>query len=302
MLRNGAGPTVMTRAELDVLPVKEETGLPYASTITTKDALGNDVPVMHACGHDVNLTCFIGAARLLAQLKDRWHGTLVAVGQTAEETGRGARAMLADGLYTRFPLPNFCLAMHDSAQLPAGTVGYTPGFCHANVDSVDITVRGVRGHGAYPHTTKDPIVLAAQIVLALQNVVSREIEPGEPAVVTVGSIHGGTKHNIVPEEVRSQLTLRSYSDEVRQQTIGAIKRIVRGQALAAGIPEDRMPTVTLLEDYTPATYNDPATTERLAGALQSWLGDTHVVKIKPTMGGGFFRVWPDIAQNPDLRP
>jgi amidohydrolase len=288
VLRNGAGPTILTRAELDGLPVKEETGLPYASAVTTKDDRGNDVSVMHACGHDVNLTCFIGAARLLAQLKDRWHGTLVAVGQPAEETGRGARAMLSDGLYTRFPLPNFCLSMHDNAQLPAGTIGYTSGYTRASVDSVDVTVRGVGGHGAYPQTTKDPIVLAAQIVLALQTIVSREVEPGEPAVVTVGSIHGGTKHNIIPDEVRLQLTLRSYSDDVRQQTIAAVKRIVRGEAIAAGIPDDRLPTVTLLEEYTPATYNDPATTERVVTALKGWLGEANVVKIKPVMGGEDF--------------
>ena len=239
VLRNGDGPTILVRTDLDALPVKEQTGLPYASQVQTKDEDGNEVHVMHACGHDVHMTVFIGTARLLAQMKDRWQGTLVLIGQPAEEKGSGAQAMLADGLFTRFSKPDYCLALHVNAELPVGTVGYTEGFSSANVDSVDITVRGVGGHGAYPHTTKDPVVLAAQIVLALQTIVSREINPTEPAVVTVGSIHGGTKHNIIPEEVRLKLTLRSYSDDVRHQTIAAIRRLTRGLGLAAGLPEDR---------------------------------------------------------------
>src|SRR5206468_281271 len=240
------------------------------------------------CGHDVHITCLTGVARVLQHLKPHWHGTLVFIGQPAEERGGGAKAMLKDGLFTRFPRPDFCVALHDSAEFPGGTVDYTPGYSMANVDSVDITVRGVGGHGAYPHKTKDPIVLAAQIVLALQTIVSREVQPGEPAVVTVGSIHGGNKHNIIPDEVRLQLTVRSYTDEVRQQTIEAIKRIVRGHALAAGLPEDHLPEVKLEDDFTAATYNDPALREKLAGVFKRLFGDSNVIKKKPTMGGEDF--------------
>src|SRR5256712_4310669 len=199
VLRNGNGPSVLIRTDMDALPVKEQTGLPYASSVIGKDPQGNEVPVMHACGHDMNMTCVLGAASVLAQVKDQWHGTLVVIGQPAEERGGGARAMLADGLFKRFPRPAFCLALHDDAELPASAIGYTPGYALANVDSVDVTIHAVGGHGAYPHKTKDPVVLAAQIVLALQTIVSREIAPGEPAVVTVGSIHGGSKHNIIPD-------------------------------------------------------------------------------------------------------
>jgi hippurate hydrolase len=299
VLRNGAGPTVLVRADMDGLPVKEQTGLPYASTTMTKDAQGVDVPVMHACGHDMHMTCLVGTARLLAQLRDRWHGTLVLIGQPAEEAGGGAHAMLADGLFERFPRPEFCLAIHDSAELPTGTVGYTPGFSGANVDSVDIIVHGVGGHGAYPHKTKDPVVLAAQIVLALQTIVSREVRPGEPAVVTVGSIHGGTKRNVIPDAVVLQLTVRSYADGVRQQTLDAIKRIAQGEAMVAGIPEDRLPEVKVADDFTPALYNDPALTERLAGMLKGWFGETNLVRKPPSMGGEDFseygRVKPTIS-------
>ncbi|MDB6029087.1 MAG: peptidase [Verrucomicrobiales bacterium] len=288
VLKNGNGPTVLVRCDLDALPVKEQTGLPYASSVMTKDDSGKDVPVMHACGHDVHMTSLVGTARTLTQLKEQWSGTIVFIAQPAEERVGGAKLMLADGLFTRFPKPDFCLALHDAADLPAGTIGYNEGFVLANVDSVDITVRGVGGHGAYPHTTKDPIVLASEIVVALQTIVSREIQPGEPAVVTIGSIHGGTKHNIIPDEVKLQLTLRSYTDEVRQQTMAAVKRIVRGQALSAGVPEDRLPEVKFSEDSTPSTYNEPKLTRRLAPAWESWLGKTNVNLSKPTMGAEDF--------------
>ena len=288
VLQNGAGPSILIRCDMDALPVKEQTGLPYASSVMAKDPQGNEVPVMHACGHDINMTSAMGAARVLSQLKDAWRGTLVVIGQPAEERVGGARAMLADGLFTRFPKPNVCLALHDVPEVATGGIGYTPGYALANVDSVDIAIHGVGGHGAYPHRTKDPVVLAAQIVLALQTIVSREVAPGEPAVVTVGSIHGGTKHNIISDEVKLQLTVRSYTDEVRKQTIDAIKRIVRGQAIAAGIPEDRMPEVKLGDDFTPATYNDPELTEKLARVFKSWLGDSNVIKKKPIMGGEDF--------------
>jgi hippurate hydrolase len=289
VLRNGVGPTILIRTDLDALPVKEQTGLPYASSVRTMDDKGNEVDVMHACGHDVHMSVFVGTARLMVALKDRWQGTLVFIGQPAEEKGSGARAMLKDGLFTRFPKPDYCLALHDKADLAAGTVGWVEGYALANVDSVDITIRGVGGHGAWPHKTKDPIVLAAETVLALQTIVSREIPPGEPAVVTVGSIHGGTKHNIISDEVKLQLTLRSYTDEVRAQTIAAIKRITHGLAEAAGVPADRMPIVTLLDqEFTPATFNDPALTRRLAAAFRNWLGEANVRPAKPVMGGEDF--------------
>ncbi len=289
VLRNGAGPTVLVRADMDALPVKEQTGLPYASTVVTRDDEGREVAAMHACGHDAHMTSLVGAARVLKQLSPRWQGTLVLIGQPAEERLGGARRMLADGLFTRFPRPDYCLALHVSPDIPAGSVGCTEGYALANVDSVDITVRGVGGHGAFPQKAKDPIVLAAQIVLALQTIVSREVTPGDPAVVTVGAIQGGTKHNIIPDEVRLQLTLRSYTDEVRRQTLESVRRITRGLAVAAGMPEDRMPVVRGGgDDFTPATYNDPKLTQRLAGAWQSWFSAANVVPRKPVMGGEDF--------------
>ena len=288
VLRNGKGPTVLLRTELDALPVEEKTGLPYASKVTVKDAAGNTVPVMHACGHDVHMTCAIGMAKVLAGMKDRWHGTLIIIGQPAEERGSGARAMLADGLFTRFPKPDFCLALHDDPEFESGTVAYGTGYIQANVDSVDVIIHGVGGHGAYPHKTKDPIVLAAQIVLALQTIVSREVQPGEAAVVTVGSIHGGLKHNIIPDEVRLQITVRSYTDAVRQQTVQAIKRIVRGEALAAGIPDNLLPEVKISDEFTPATYNTPELAERIGKVFKVWFGEDKVFPKKPSMGGEDF--------------
>ena len=288
VLRNGSGPTVLVRADMDALPVKEQTGLPYASTVTTKDAEGQEVPVMHACGHDIHMTCLVGAARVLSRIKDQWQGILVVIGQPAEEAGDGAKAMISDGLFQRFPRPDFGLAIHDDAELAAGTVGYTRGFSGANVDSVDITVHGVGGHGAKPEKAKDPVVLAAQIVLGLQTIVSREVKPGEPVVVTVGAIHGGTKRNIIPDEVHLQLTVRSYAEDIRRQTLDAIKRIARGQAFAAGIPDNLLPEVKVHDDSTPALYDDPVLTERLTRALQGWLGETNLVPKPPSMGGEDF--------------
>ena len=288
LLRNGPGPTVLVRTDMDALPVKEQTGLPFASAVTAKDPQGIEVPVMHACGHDMNMTCVVGAARLLAHLTNHWKGTVMVIGQPAEERGGGARAMLGDGLFERFPSPDFCLALHDDAGLPAGTIGYIPGFALANVDSVDVLIHGVGGHGAYPQKTKDPIVLAAQIILDLQTIVSREIAAGEPAVVTVGSIHGGSKHNIIPDEVRLQLTVRSYSDGTRKQLLEAIRRIARGQAIAAGLPENLLPEVKPNEDYTAATYNDPALAERLANVFKTQFGKDKVIRGKPQMGGEDF--------------
>ena len=279
----------MIRTDLDGLPVQEETGLPYASRKLVKDLAGREVATMHACGHDVHMTVFAGTARILSSLKNRWTGTLVLIGQPAEERGLGARAMLTDGLYRRFPKPDFVIGLHDTPKLAAGTVGIRDGFMWANVDTAEITVRGVGGHGAYPHEARDPIVLAARIVLTLQTIVSRETRPIDPAVVTVGSIHGGTKHNIIPEEVKLQLTLRSYSDSVRQHLIEAIQRICRGEAIAAGLPEDRHPVFTLLEqEFTPASYNDPALAGRVRAALVGALGADNVKPIDPEMGGEDF--------------
>lgn len=291
VMKNGAGPTLMIRTDLDALPITENTGLDYASTVRAVDDRGNEVGVMHACGHDLHMTSFVGTARMLAHFKDRWRGTLVMIGQPAEERGAGARAMLADGLLTRFPRPDYAIALHTNANLPAGTVGYCKGFALANVDAVDLTVFGVGGHGAYPHTTKDPIVLAAQIILALQTIVSREIKPIEPAVVTVGSIHGGSKHNIIPDRVDLQLTLRSYSDEVRQQTLAAIERIIKHTARAAGVPEDRLPVMKVRDEFTPATYNDPDLTERMAGAFKVALGNRYVMEVEPVMGAEDFGLY-----------
>ncbi|MCL6564828.1 MAG: amidohydrolase [Acidobacteriia bacterium] len=288
VLRNGAGPTVLLRTDLDALPVEEKTGLPYASRVR---ALldGSEVPVMHACGHDMHMTAWLGAARLLVRLRERWQGTLVLIGQPAEERGAGARAMLRDGLYTRFPRPDAVVALHVSPDIPAGKIGYREGYALASADSVDITVYGAGGHGAYPHRTKDPIVIASQLVLALQTIVSREIAPLEPAVVTVGSFHAGTKHNIIPDQAHLQLTVRAYKPEVREHILEAIRRIARGVALAAGLPEDRLPRVVHSEEEaTPSTYNDPALTERLAGALKQALDEANVVRTEPVMGAEDF--------------
>lgn len=288
VLRNGDGPAIMVRTDLDGLPVEEKTGVPYASRArATLD--GNDVPVMHACGHDVHMSVWLGTARLLARGKDRWAGTLVFIAQPAEERGAGARAMLADGLYTRFPRPEAVVAFHVSADLPAGTIGYREGYALASADSVDVHIHGAGGHGAYPHRTKDPVVLAAQIVVQLQTIVSREISPLDPAVVTVGSIHAGTKHNIIPDDAHLQLTVRAYKPEVRRHILEAIGRIARGVAAAAGIPADRAPQVVHSEEEaTPSTYNDPELTRRVVRVLESLLGQDRLVATDPVMGAEDF--------------
>src|SRR5512132_1926779 len=239
VMRNGDGPTVLVRTDMDALPVEEETGLPYASKVITKSDEGKDVHVMHACGHDVHVAAFIGTARALGKLKDQWHGTLVFVAQPAEEIGAGARALLKDGLYDRFGKPNFALGFHDKADVQAGHIAVTEGYTSANVDSVDVTVRGVGGHGAYPHKTKDPIVLAAEIINAWQTSTSRENNPRDPLGITVGAIHGGTKRNIIPDEVKMHLTVRSYKSETRERVLAAIERIAKGIAAAGGVPPER---------------------------------------------------------------
>ena len=289
VMKNGAGPIVLVRTDLDALPVHEETGLPYASTVTTKNDEGKEVPVMHACGHDAHIAAFIGTAGALAKLKDQWHGTIVFVAQPAEETGNGARALLKGGLYDRFGKPDFALGFHDKADLQTGHIGVTEGYTSANVDSVDVTVRGVGGHGGYPHKTKDPIVLAAEMINAWQTIASRENNPLDPIVVTVGSIHGGTKRNIIPDEVTMQLTVRTYKKQVREKVLAAIERIAKDIAAAGGVLPERAPIVTVRKDeFCSATYNNPELTKRLVAVWRKSLGNENVEIVDPTMGGEDF--------------
>jgi hippurate hydrolase len=286
VLRNGKGPTVLVRTDMDALPVIERTGLPYASKVRVRDKEGNEVGVMHACGHDMHMTCWVGTARVLAGMKDRWQGTLVFIGQPAEEVGTGARRMLADGLFKRFPRPDYCLALHCDSHTPHGHVSFTEGLALANVDSVDIIVRGKGGHGASPHTTVDPIVLAARIILDLQTLVSRETNPLDPVVVTVGSIHGGTKHNIIPNEVKLQLTVRTTKDTVRKNVLEGIERIAKAAAQGARAPE---PIVKVDPgEFTPALVNETALTRKTVALFKEVLGADHVHERPPVMGGEDF--------------
>lgn len=292
VMRNGPGPVLLIRADMDGLPVTEATGLPYASQVQVRTAEGSETGVMHACGHDTHMTGWIGAARLLARDKSRWSGTLVMIGQPAEEIVAGADAMMADGLFTRFPKPTHAIAFHDGP-FPAGMIGYRAGFALANVDTVDVLVRGVGGHGAYPHTTRDPIVTAARVVDGLQTLVSRNVDPQDAAVVTVGSFHGGTKHNIISEEARLQLTVRSYSDATRTMLLDGIRRVAAGEAMAMGVPADRMPVVTIADQSADATWNSPEFTLEMAGVLRGQFGDARVIEVPPSMGaedfGNFWR-------------
>jgi amidohydrolase len=289
VMKNGAGPVVMIRADMDGLPVEEQTGLPFASKQRGISKSGTQSGIMHACGHDTHMSAWVATARQMAADKAKWSGTLVMILQPAEEIGAGAKAMLDDGLYTRFPKPAYVLGFHDAAQFPAGMIGYTSGFALANVDSVDIKVRGVGGHGAYPQTTKDPILLASRIVGSLQQLVSREVDPQDAAVVTVGSFHAGAKHNIISDEATLLLTVRSYSDETRKMLLDGIKRIAKGEAIAAGVPEDRMPIVSIAEDeFTPATYNTPELTSRIAAIFNARFGQDRVKVAPPVMGGEDF--------------
>ncbi len=290
VLKNGAGPTVLVRADMDALPVEEKTGLPYASKVKTKTEKGPEVGVMHACGHDIHMAVLLGTARVLTRLKDEWQGTVMLVGQPAEESGGGARAMIDDGVYTRFSKPDYALALHDTVSFEAGKVGYTPGFFTSAASSAEIVVRGVGGHGASPENTKDPIVMAAQLVLALQTVVSREKSPFDPAVVTVGSIHGGNAGNIIPDEVRLELTIRTYDKKVRDKIFQSIERIATGVAQMAGVPEDRAPIVKFRLGL-PATYNHPELSESIAAAWKKALGEQNVLLRKPVMGSEDFGTW-----------
>ncbi len=280
VLKNGQGPTVMLRTELDALPVQEKTGLPYASTVVVKGASGESVPVMHACGHDIHMSAWYGTAKLMAENRQKWHGTLLLIGQPAEEILAGAAAMLKDGLFTRFPKPDFALSLHDEATLPAGTIGFHPGFFRASADAVDITIFGIGGHGAAPHDTIDPIVIAARTVLALQTLVSRENNPMDPAVITVGSIQGGTQRNIIPDQVKLQLTVRTFSPQARKRLLAGIERVAKGEALAAAAP--REPLVKI-EPSTDAVYNDPELTQRVAATVRKVLGPRNVVEMPAKM-------------------
>jgi len=278
ILKNGEGPTVMLRTELDALPVEEKTGLAYASKVHTKDDSGLDVPVMHACGHDLHMAAMAGTAAIMAQSKGSWHGTLMLVGQPAEETISGAKKMIADGLFTRFPKPAMGVALHVGNNLPAGQVGIAPGIYNTNADSLRVTIYGKGGHGASPQTTIDPVVIAARTILALQTIVSREVKPGEMAVITVGYIRAGTKNNIIPDQAELGLTVRTYKDVVRKQLLAAIPRVVKGEAQAGGA--EREPLIEHPE-MTDSVYNDPALAERLKKPLESALGKQNVITTEP---------------------
>lgn len=285
LIENGQGPTLMLRTDLDALPVTEQTGLGYASTVkVTNPDDGTETGVMHACGHDIHIANIIGVARYMAANKDQWRGTLMMIGQPAEERGAGAKAMLGDGLFEKFPKPDYAVALHVDSTAATGTVGFRGGYALANVDSVDITCRGRGGHGAYPHTTIDPIVQAAQLVLALHTIVSREIKPQEPAVITVGSIHGGKKHNIIPDECHLQITVRSYSDEVREQLLAGIQRKAKGVAISMNAPDP----IIKISEGTPALWNDRELTARLVKVFQRTLGEENVSEAEPSMGGEDF--------------
>ncbi|HJP68373.1 MAG TPA: amidohydrolase [Sphingomicrobium sp.] len=292
VMNNGPGSVLLIRADMDALPVKEQTGLPFASSAMGKLPDGSETPVMHACGHDTHMTSWLATARRLVEMKDSWSGTLVMILQPGEERVMGAQAMLDDGLFTRFPKPDVMLAFHDSATLPAGMIGITRGYTFANVDTLNIQVKGVGGHGAYPHTTKDPIVLASRIVIALQTLVSREKDPLEPAVITVGSFHAGTKSNIIPDDARLALTVRTYTPETRELMLEGIHRIVRGEAIAAGVPEQRLPTVEIEQPSADATFNTADLSERLLNLFRNHFGDDRVVETKPIMASeDFSRFW-----------
>jgi amidohydrolase len=295
VMKNGPGPTLMIRADMDALPVREQTGLPFASKAVGKLPDGSPTAVMHACGHDTHIAAWLGTAKRLAAMKDQWSGTLVMNLQSGEETGEGAKAMLGDGLYTRFPKPNFVVAFHDSALMPAGMIGVTPGYTTASVDNVDITVKGVGGHGASPQATKDPIVLASRIVVSLQTLVSREKNPLDPAVVTVGSFQSGNKHNVIPDEAKLQLTVRTYKPEVRKLLLDGIARIARGEAIAAGLPDDRMPTVTIRDtQHTPATFNSEKLANRATELFKAQFGADRTTVLPPHMvGEDVGRYWLD---------
>ena len=285
VLKNGPGPVVMLRTELDALPIEEKTGLPFASTVKTKNDASETVSVSHMCGHDLHMAAWVGTAELMAKDRERWHGTLILVGQPAEEIVAGATAMIRDGLFTRFPKPEFALGMHDDAAMPAGIVGFHAGYFRAASTGLDMTVFGTGGHGAYPQTTIDPVVIAARIILGLQTIVSRETNPLDPAVITGGSIHGGTASNIIPDQVKLQITVRSLDPQVHKRLLAAIQREAKGEALAANAPKE--PLIEI-KSSTDAVYNDLELTKRVAAAASAALGTDRVVEMPAQMGGEDF--------------
>ncbi len=287
VMENGPGPVIMMRADMDGLPMREDTPLDFASTAVGPDRIGNEFPIMHACAHDTHMTALIGSARWMAGNREAWSGTLVLIAQPAEEVGLGAHAMLEDGLYERFPTPDAVVSHHTWGYMPVGQVRYVPGFAMANVDTVDLYVRGVGSHGASPHLGKDPVVIGSQIVLGLQTLVSRELSPFETGVVTVGAFNAGTKHNIIGDEAHLQITVRSYTDEVRAQLLEGIERVANGVALAAGLPAELMPVMEIDQVYTPAVYNDPALSDRAGAVLSARFGEA-VDTADPVTGGEDF--------------
>jgi len=288
LLRNGKGPVIMLRTDMDALPVIEKTKLPYASKVRTKTDDGKETGVMHACGHDTHMSIWLGTATTLVQFKDAWKGTLIMIAQQAEEKSGGANSMINAGLFKKFPVPDYALALHVSPEIEVGKVGFTPGPAFAGVNSVDIHVYGVGGHGAYPHKTIDPVVLASRIVVDLQTIVSRELSPLDPAVVTVGSIHGGTTHNIIPDEVDLQLTIRFYKDEVFEHILQSIHRITKGVAISAGLPKEKFPEIIVQKQFTPPLDNNPLLTNKVVGYMKQVIGNDNVLKVDPTMAGEDF--------------
>jgi amidohydrolase len=283
VLENGPGPRLLIRADMDALPMVEETGLSYASHVRVKNATGEEVGVMHACGHDVHVTTLIGTARALGALKNQWHGSIVLIGQPSEETIDGARAMLADGLYKRFGTPDMAIALHDTNDHPAGEVGITSGPTLSGATSVDVTIRGVSSHGSRPDAGKDPIVMAAEFIMQIQTIASRQVDPRDAAVVTVGDIHAGTRRNIIPDEVKMELSVRSFSEKAREIALDGIRHAARGVAVSAGVPEDRGPIITVLDGYAPITFNNGPLTARVKSSLVRTLGAEHVSDDPPGM-------------------
>ncbi|MFA9216657.1 MAG: amidohydrolase, partial [Sphingomonadaceae bacterium] len=300
VLKNGAGPTLMIRTDMDALPVKEQTRLPYASSVMARDPAGNTVPVMHACGHDMHMAAWVGAATLLARAKDKWHGTLVFIGQPAEEVVQGAEAMIKDGLFTRFPKPDMVLGLHDTSALPAGKVSVVAGPASAASNSVDITFYGKGGHGAAPHTTIDPLLIAARAVVTLQTIVAREINPFDQAVVTVGTFHAGTKRNIISDAAKLELTVRSFKPEVQQHLLASITRIAKAEAQAAGAPREPLVRIDPME-ASEVVVNDLGLAAQLQVALSKQMGKENVLTILPSSASEDFGVYGRVAGVPSLQ-
>lgn len=291
VLENGKDPTILVRTDMDALPIQEATGASYASTKIITDKQGNKIPVMHACGHDFHMTTWLAVARFMDTHRKYWKGTLVFIAQPAEEKAAGAKAMLADGLYSRFPKPDYALALHVNSKLPAGTVGYCAGGALAKIDLLDITVKGKGGHGGMPNFSKDPIVLAAQLIMSLQTIVSREVNPAEPAVLTIGSIHGGSNSNTIPAEVQLGLTIRSLNDSVQAAMIRSVQRIANGVAMAAGLEEKDYPVIHLRDESSPLVYNDPTLSHRIGAVFQEKFGKEKVILLQPEMYGEDFGMY-----------